>query len=80
MSFIRKIKRNGRVYLAEVENYRDGAKVKQRHIRYLGLDPDSKKKDFQLYTRDLAVDSVKVHGPVIVLESLARERTFRDSW
>jgi hypothetical protein len=73
MSFIRKIKRNGRVYLAEVENYRDGAKVKQRHIRYLGLDPESNENNFQLYARDLTVDSVKVHGPIIVLESLARE-------
>ena len=73
MSFIRKIKRNGRVYLAEVENYRDAGKVKQRHIKYLGLSPETNEDSFQLYSRDVTVDSVKVHGPVIVLESLARE-------
>ena len=73
MSFIRKIKRNGRVYLAEVENYRDGGKVKQRHLKYLGLSPESNEDSFQLYSKDVSVDSVKVHGPIIVLESLARE-------
>jgi hypothetical protein len=73
MSFIRKIKRNGRVYLAEVENYRDGGKVKQRHLKYLGLSPESNENSSQLYSKDVSVDSVKVHGPIIVLESLARE-------
>ena len=37
MSFIRRIKRQGRVYLAEVENKRV-----QRHIRYLGREADGK--------------------------------------
>jgi transposase len=73
MTFIRKIKRNGRIYLAEVENYREGAKVKQRHLRYIGEDPQSE-KDHQLFQPvDLNVATVKVYGPVIVLESLARE-------
>ena len=73
MTFIRKIKRGNRVYLAEVENYRDGSKVKQRHIRYLGLDPEHGKTNISFCTRDISVESIKVHGPVIVLESIARE-------
>ena len=40
MSFIRKIKRGNRIYLAEVENIRDGVKVRQKLIRYLGLKSD----------------------------------------
>lgn len=73
MSFIRKIKRNGRIYLAEVESYREDGKVRQRHLRYLGLDPASDPKRFLFDRRNLDVESVKLYGPVIVLESIARE-------
>jgi len=38
MSFIRRIKRKNSVYFAEVENYREGNKVKQRVIRYVGKE------------------------------------------
>ncbi|GBE53878.1 MAG TPA: hypothetical protein ENH28_00850 [Euryarchaeota archaeon] len=41
MSFVRKIKRGNSVYYAEVENKRVGGKVVQRHIRYLGKDPNA---------------------------------------
>lgn len=73
MAFIRKIRRNGKTYLAEVENYRSDGKVKQRHIKYLGLDPDSDLSHLSFCSSDLSVSSVKVHGPIIVLESIARE-------
>ena len=36
MSYIRKIKKNGKVYLAEVEGKRINGKVVQKHIRYIG--------------------------------------------
>jgi len=36
MSFIRTVKVKGHEYLAEVESYRDGDKVRQRYIRYIG--------------------------------------------
>jgi hypothetical protein len=42
MSFIRKIKTKSGVYLSEVENYREGGKVRQRHIRYIGKEVESK--------------------------------------
>ena len=40
MSFIRKFKRSGKVYLAEVENKRVKGKVTQRFIRYVGKQAD----------------------------------------
>lgn len=73
MAFVRKIKRGNRVYLAEVENYRDGAKVKQRLIKYIGLDPSCAKDDIKFKYSDLKVENVKIYGPVIALESIARE-------
>jgi hypothetical protein len=48
MSFIRKIKRGNSVYYAEVENRRMGDKVVQRHIRYLGKDPESPPKKSEI--------------------------------
>lgn len=38
MTFVRKIKKQSGTYLAEVENYRENGKVKQRFIKYLGVD------------------------------------------
>ena len=76
MSFIRKIKRKNRVYLAEVENIRDGVKVRQKVIRYLGLDPVCVENDIPFKINDLKVGPVKVFGAVIALESVARELGF----
>lgn len=36
MSFLRKKTINGHEYWYEVENYREGAKVKQRVLKYIG--------------------------------------------
>lgn len=73
MSFIRKIKRGNRIYLAEVENLRDGVKVKQKLIRYLGLDPECVQNDIPFKISNLKVGQVKVYGAVIALESIAQE-------
>jgi len=78
MPFIRKIKRGNRIYLAEVENIRDGVKVRQKLIRYLGLDPACVQNDIPFKINDLKVGPVKVFGPVIALESIARELGFFD--
>lgn len=72
MSFIRKIKRGGRIYLAEVENQRVNGKVVQKHLRYIGTEADGQTK-LASSISDLAVDSVKVYGPLLVLHHLARE-------
>lgn len=48
MSFIRKIKRGNSVYYAEVENKWINGKVVQRHIRYLGKDPEALPKKAEI--------------------------------
>ena len=53
MSFIRKIKKGDKIYYAEVENERIDGKVVQRHIRYIGKDPDAPPKRFELARNEL---------------------------
>jgi len=53
MSFIRKIKRGNCIYYVEVENERINGKVVQRHIRYIGTDPNAPRKRFELEQLDL---------------------------
>jgi transposase len=72
MSFIRKINRGGKVYLAEVENRKINGKVVQRHIRYMGKQADGK-TTLSASISDVAVDQVKVYGPLLVLHHLAKE-------
>jgi hypothetical protein len=72
MSFIRKIKRGNAVYLAEVENTRVDGRVVQRHIRYVGKEVDD--RPFLTGPVERAeVDKVTVFGPLLVLESIAKE-------
>ncbi len=73
MSFIRKKRRNGRVYLYEVENHRVDGKVKQKFIRYIGVDPDSDREAFPTCNNELSIDGVKLHGSVLVLNSIAKQ-------
>ena len=72
ISFIRKIKRKGRVYLAEVENRWIKGKCVQSHIRYVGRQADGQ----TLVAASLSqaqVESVKVYGPLLLLHHLAEE-------
>jgi transposase len=72
MSFIRKIKRGNAVYLAEVENVRVGGKVVQKHLRYVGKEVDD--RPFLTGPVERAkVDKVTVFGPLLVLDSIAKE-------
>ena len=66
VSFIRKIKRNGRVYLAEVENRWVNGKVVQRHIRYVGREADCK-TILAASLSEAEVEQVKLYGPLLVL-------------
>lgn len=72
VSFIRKIKRNGRIYLAEVENKRVDGRVKQSLIRYLGTEPNSKDSAFPSNPPPSKPSDVKVYGSVLALNSIAR--------
>lgn len=72
MSFIRKIKKNGKTYLAEVENRWVNGKVVQKHIRYIGKEADGK-TILSSSLSDAVVDEVKLYGPLIVLDYLAKK-------
>ena len=72
VSFIRKIKRGEKIYLAEVESKRINGRVVQRFIRHVGREADGKTV-LSSSISDLTVDKVKLHGPVMVLNHLAQE-------
>lgn len=72
MTFIRKYKRNGRIYLAEVKNQRVDGKVKQKFIRYIGVEPDSDRDAFPTCNKELSLDGVKVHGSILALNSVSK--------
>ena len=72
MSYIRKRKRNGKIYLEEVETKRIDGKVVQKHIRYIGRQADGKTV-LSASISDVQIEQVKVHGPLIVLHHLAKE-------
>jgi transposase len=71
MSFIRKIRRGDKVYLQEVETCRVDGKVVQRHIRYVGREADGKKK-LTTPLSDIAIEHVKLYGPLLVLDHIAK--------
>lgn len=77
MAFIRKIRKNNRTYFAEVENRWVDGKCVQKHIRYIGKEVDGKTV-LSASLSDAAVDSVKVFGPLLVLDCLARKAGLHD--
>ena len=72
MSFIRKIKKGDKIYLAEVECHRVQGKVVQRFIRYVGKEADGR-TILSASLSDVAVEAVKIYGPLLVLHHLATE-------
>ena len=72
MSFIREVKRGDNIYLAEVRNKRVGGKVVQEHIRYIGKKAEGK-TILSCSISDVSVDSVKIFGPLLVLNTIAEE-------
>ena len=73
MSFIRRIKKkDGQVYLAEVESKWVNGKSVQKHIRYIGKEVDGEVV-VSLSSKDLQVDSVKVYGPLLTLHSISQK-------
>ena len=72
MSFIRKIRKNGKTYLAEVENRWVEGKCVQKHIRYIGKEADGR-TILSSSLSDVVVDEVKLYGPLLVLNHLAHK-------
>lgn len=71
MSFIRKVRRGEKVYLQEVESQRVNGKIVQRYIRYIGRAADGKNM-LSTSLSDVAVEHVKVYGPLLVLDHIAK--------
>jgi transposase len=72
MSFVRKIKKGGAIYLAKVESYREEGKVKQRVLEYIGKEVGGEpvvKVDFH----KVDVASVKRYLDIEILHRLACE-------
>src|SRR6516164_4376546 len=72
MSFIRKYRIGGKIYLAEVESRRVKGKVVQRFIRYVGKQADGK-TILSTSISDVSVSEVRLYGPLLVLHHLAQE-------
>lgn len=72
MSFIRRIKRNGKTYLAEVENRWIDGRCVQRHIRYVGKEADGQTV-LASSMSNIEIEEVKLHGPLLVLDHLAKD-------
>src|SRR3990170_8269376 len=72
ISFVRKIKKKGKIYLAEVENQWIDGRCVQKHLRYIGREADGE-TILASSLSDVQVDSVKLYGPLLVLDYLAKE-------
>ena len=72
MSFIRKIRKNGKIYLAEVENRWINGKCVQKHIRYIGKETDGR-TILSTSISDAVIDDVKIYGPLLILNHLAQK-------
>jgi hypothetical protein len=59
MSFTRKIRKNGKTYLAEVENRWIDGKCVQKHLRYLGREVDGETV-LSSSLSDVVVDEVRL--------------------
>ncbi len=72
MSYIKKTRKNGKIYLAEVESQWINGKSVQKHVRYIGTEVDGETK-LASSISDIEIDDVKVFGPLIVLHHIAKQ-------
>lgn len=70
MSFIRRRRRGGYIYLEEVESVRVGDKVTQRFIRHVGRESDGQ-RILSCSISDAEIETVRLCGPLMVLHALA---------
>jgi transposase len=66
MSYIRKRKKNGNIYLEEVESVRINGRVVQKHIKYIGKEIDNK-TILSSSISNISIEKIKIHGPLLVL-------------
>jgi len=72
VSYIKKHRKNGKVYLSEVESKRIDGKVVTKHIRYIGKEVDGE-AIISTSISDIDVKQVKVYGPLMILNHIAQE-------
>ena len=72
MVFIRKVKVGNKIYLTEVKSVREGNKVRQEFIRYVGREVNGK-RIFSGSAEEIEVIGVKIWAPLIVLDKLAKQ-------
>ena len=72
MSYIKRSKRNGKIYLSEVENRKVNGKVKTKHLRYIGKEVDGE-TILSSSISTVEVEQVKVYGPLLILHHIAQE-------
>ena len=72
MTFIRKVKVGDKTYLAEVKSIREGDKVRQQFIRYVGREINGK-RIFSGSAAEIEVTGVKIWAPLIVLDKLTKQ-------
>lgn len=72
MVFIKKIKRGDKTYLVKVKSYRKDGKVKHKYLGYIGKEVDGK-KILSSSISNVEIDSVKIYGSLIVLNSIAEK-------
>lgn len=77
MAFVRKIKKKSGTYLAKVETYREGSKIKQRVIKYLGKEVNNKPVR-RVSTLDLELTAVKQSLDVTVIHHLTKKLGLAD--
>jgi len=77
MVFIRKIKVGEKVYLAEVESYRENGKIKQKFIRYLGREVNGKAVK-RVLTSDIQATNVKQSLDVLAIDKIAEELKLKE--
>lgn len=72
MAFIRKIKKGNSVYLAEVENFREDGKVKQRVIRYVGKEENGEVVR-KISSDKIEIEAVKKYLDYKVIDEIAKK-------
>lgn len=72
MVFIRRVKVGKHTYLAEVKSVRENDKVRQKFIRYVGREVDGE-KILSGSINNTSVTDVKIYGPLLVLNAIAKE-------
>jgi len=72
VSYIKKYKRGGKIYLSEVETKRVKGKVVTKYIRYIGKEVDGE-TILSTSISDVEINQVKVYGPLVILNHIAQE-------